>query len=115
MADQAQWQISGDYLRTAVALWYVPVSSQRQPLSRHDQQKVSATSRLSFTSKAAATTASHSMDLMWRSQSKRLGRWQTETGPWRPISMSALTTSKPRPWGRFSPVLQVGPWQCSRR
>ena len=35
-------------LRTAVAASYVLVSCQRPPLSRHDQPKVSATSRLIF-------------------------------------------------------------------
>ena len=50
-----------------------------------------------------------------RSRSIRLGRWLTEIGRWRPISMSALTTSRRKRWARSSRARPAGPSRRSRR
>ena len=72
MADQAQWQLFGDYFENCSCSVGVLVSFRRLLPLPQNQQRVSATCRLSFTLKMADTTASRLMGLTWRSQSKRL-------------------------------------------
>ena len=98
MADQVQWQLSGDYFENCNCSVVCPCLVSKAALLPHSQPRVSATCHLSSTSRAASMTSIALDGLNIALAIQTPGPMaEGETGRWRPISTNALTTSRPKP------------------
>ena len=111
MADQVQWQLSGDYFENCSCSVVCPclVSAAPPLTSRPTEGVCNVPAVFHIESGRYGDVALDGLNVAIAVHTPGpIGRWP-------PISINGLTTNRLRRWARFSPARPVGPWRRSRR